>query len=161
MKFKRMVCSVFLGLLIAVSGIAAPGLAQTTKDSDTIEKIEQETRDLLQSLKTYTIEQRDEAIQKTKVALDNLDQRIDTMETSIDNNWEKMDAAARAKARDSLRALRRQRTQVAEWYGSLKNSSAAAWGHMKQGLADAYRALYKAWQQSEKDFRPDKQASQN
>jgi hypothetical protein len=32
---------------------------------------------------------------------------------------------------------------------------------MKQGLADAYRALYKAWQQSEKDFRPDKQASQN
>jgi hypothetical protein len=147
--------------LIAMLLIAPPCFAQSSKEQTTMEDIKQETQDLMQSLKAYTIAQRDEALQKTRAALDNLDQRIDAMETGIDNNWEKMDAAAREQARASLRALRKQRMQVAEWYGSLKSSSAEAWGHMKQGLADAYRSLYRAWEQSEKDFRADKKASQN
>jgi len=63
-----------------------------------------------------------------------------------------MNKAAREKARDSLKALHKQRTKVAEWYGSMKSSSADAWKHMKQGFSDAFKALYNAWEKSEKEF---------
>jgi len=56
---------------------------------------------LFQALKAYTADQRDEAIQKTKAALDNVDKRIDALGTHIDNKWDKMDKAAREKARAS------------------------------------------------------------
>ena len=91
-------------------------------------------QDVLQALKGYTADQRDEAIQKTKTALDNLDSRIDELETNIDNNWDRMDKAAREKARANLKALHKQRTELAEWYGSLKSSSADAWEHTKKGF---------------------------
>jgi len=87
-----------------------------------------------------------------KAALDNFDKRIDALETRIDSDWDKMDRAAREKIRASLSALRKQRAQAAEWYGNLKSSSADAWGHMKKGFSDAYRALSDAWEKSEKEF---------
>ena len=67
-----------------------------------------------------------------------------------------MDAAAREKARARLKELRSQRTQVAEWYGSLKSSSGDAWEHMKEGFSDAYTALHDAWEKAAKDFSSDK-----
>lgn len=69
--------------------------------------------------------------------------------------WDDMDQAAREQARASLQALREQRTRVAEWYGSMKSSSAGAWGHIKQGFSKAYQALHEAWEQSEREFHAD------
>ena len=93
-------------------------------------------QDVLQALQGYAADQRDEAVRKTKTALDNLDSRIDALETSIDSNWDRMDKAAREKARANLKALRKQRTELAEWYGSLKSSSADAWEHAKKGFSE-------------------------
>jgi len=69
--------------------------------------------------------------------LDKLDKRIDALEVHVDESWDKMDKDTRKKARDSLKALRKQRNQVAEWYGSLKSSTENAWEHMKQGSSYA------------------------
>jgi len=155
MKLKKMSCCVFTFMLIAVLGIALPGYAETSSEKTSIEEVKQETQDLIQTLKAYSADQRDEAIQETRSALKNLDKRIDALETSIDNNWDNMNKAAREKARNSLKALRKQRTKVAEWYGSLKSSSVDAWEHMKKGFSDAYNALYDAWEKSEKEFSTD------
>ncbi len=133
------------------------GYAETSGGETSIEEVKQKTQSLLETIKNYTAEQRDEAIRKSKAALDNMDQRIDALETHVYNNWDKMDQTAREKSRDSLAALRRQRTQVAEWYGSLKNSSSDAWGNMKKGFSDAYLALHDAWEKSEKEISPDKE----
>ena len=65
-----------------------------------------------------------------------------------------MNEATRKEACENLRALRKQRNQVAEWYGSMKTSSADAWDHMKKGFSDAYKALEDAWEKSEKEFSP-------
>ena len=119
-------------------------------------EIKQETQELIQALSSYSAAQRDEAIQKSKSALKKLDSRIDELEARIDDNWDKMNTAARQKARDSLRALRKQRIRVAEWYGSLKNSTVNAWDHMKEGFSDAYKVLSDAWEKSEKEFGSDK-----
>lgn len=89
---------------------------------------------------------------KQKLHWINLDKRIEELEARVDESWGKMDKAAREKARANLKALRKQRTQVAEWYGSLKSSTGDAWEHMKKGFSDAYKALNDAWEKSEKEF---------
>ncbi|MCJ7499881.1 hypothetical protein MUP29_06455 [bacterium] len=147
MKFN--ICAI---VLISILGITPLCYAETSTDKTSIEEVKQETQDLLQSLDAYTADQKDEAIRITKTALDKLDKRIDTLEAHVDESWDKMDKDARKKARDSLKALRKHRNQVAEWYGSLKSSTENAWEHMKKGFSNAYKALHDAWEKSENDF---------
>ncbi len=63
-----------------------------------------------------------------------------------------MDKAARERARGTLTALHRQRIRVAEWYGSLKNSSIEAWERMKNGFSDAYNSLRSSWEKADKEY---------
>jgi len=155
MKFEKTSRCAFMFMLICI-GITSLCYAEKPSDKTSVEEVQQETKDLVRALKAYTVDQRDEAIRKTKAALDNLDGRIDALETRAYNNWDKMDNAAREEARASLKALRKQRTEVAEWYGSLKRSSVDAWEHMKKGFSDAYMDLNDAWEKSEKEFGSDK-----
>ena len=152
MKFEKTSCCAFIIGLVATILIAPLCHAGTSSDKTSIEEVKQETQDLIQTLRAYSADQRDEAIQKTKSVLENIDQRIDALETRIDNNWDRMNKAARENARKSLKALHKQRTKVAEWYGSMKSSSVDAWEHIKKGFSDAYEALYDAWEKSEKEF---------
>lgn len=143
-------------VIIAMLGITPLCYAGSSSDKTSIEEVKKEAHDFIQALKSYTADHRDEAIQKTKVALDNLDKRTDELEKRIKKNWNKMDKAARKDAQASLDALRKRRAQVAEWYDRLKGSSADAWGHMQKGFSDAYGSLYDAWEKSEKKFGSDK-----
>ncbi len=135
----------FAFMLIGMLGITSTCYAETSSGKSAMNEVKQETQ--------Y---QRDEVIRKTKAALDNLDKRIDTLEASVDKNWDKMNKAAHEKARDNLKSLRKQRIQAAEWYGSLKNSAGDAWKHMEKGFSDAYKTLNAAWEKSEKEFRAGK-----
>ena len=137
--------------LLASLGLAPAQAAEQQKETSAAD-IKRESAELLQALKSYGAEQRDEALEKSRAALENLDRRIETLETRMLEQWEEMDEATRARTRDSLQALREQRTRVAEWYGSLKSGSAAAWGHIKQGFSNAYRAMNEAWEKSEEDL---------
>jgi chromosome segregation ATPase len=148
---KSHICAL---MLIGILGVTPLCYAQTENANTSIEEVKKETQDLLQTIGSYTADKRDEAVQKAKEGLDKLDKRIDALEARIDTNWDKMNEATRKEARESLRALRKQRNQVAEWYGSMKTSSADSWDHMKKGFADAYKALDDAWENSEKEFSP-------
>ncbi|MBE0501567.1 MAG: hypothetical protein IBX47_09005 [Desulfuromonadales bacterium] len=150
MKFKSEFFSIFA--LIGVLGIAPLCYDASANEKTSATEIKQETQALLQTLKTYTIEQKDEAIAATGAALNRLDRDIDVLEKSIDKRWSKMDEVTCEKARASLKKLRTQRTQVAEWYGSLKSSAAGSWEHIKEGFSDAYKSLDKAWEKSEQEF---------
>lgn len=149
--------SICIFMLLAMIGFSSVCLAETATESDKTskEKLKQETKDLLQALKAYTADQRDEAIQKSKATLEKLDKRINDLEVKVDKNWDKMDKTARDEARASLKAIRDQRTKVAEWYGRLKGSSADAWGHVKKGFSDAYSELQEAWNKSENKINAD------
>jgi len=148
---KSHICAL---MLIGILGVTPLCYAQTENANTSIEEVKKETQDLLQTIGSYTADKRDEAVQKAKEGLNKLDKRIDALEARIDTNWDKMNEAARKEARENLRALRKQRNQVAEWYGSMKTSSADAWDHMKKGFSDAYKALEDAWEKSEKEFSP-------
>lgn len=152
MKFIRTSRYTCLFLAIAIFAVATLCPAATSPDKTSLDDVRKETQDLLQSLKGYTVAQRDEAVKKIQVALADLDQRINALEVNIDNNWEKMDKEAREKARISLHELRKERMQVAEWYGSLKSSSADAWEGMKKVFSEAYVGLNTTWERFEKEF---------
>ncbi|MFT6916350.1 MAG: chromosome segregation ATPase [Motiliproteus sp.] len=137
-----------LGYAQGESATADATADATTNAATTLKEINKETQDLLQSIGSYTVDQKTAAVKKAKEGLNNLDNRIDALEARIDKNWDHMDRAARQKARASLQALRQQRNQVAEWYGSLKNGTESAWGHMKQGFTDAYKGFNAAWEES-------------
>ena len=148
---KSHICAL---MLIGILGVTPLCYAQTENANTSIEEVKKETQDLLQTIGSYTADKRDEAVQKAKEGLNKLDKRIDALEARIDKNWDKMNEAVRKETRENLRALRKQRNQVAEWYGSMKTSSADAWDHMKKGFSDAYKALEDAWEKSEKEFSP-------
>ncbi|KEA62678.1 hypothetical protein ADIMK_3150 [Marinobacterium lacunae] len=79
-----------------------------------------------------------------------MDQRIDALQAKIDQNFDDMSDAARQEAREDMKTLRKLRNKTAEWYGSMKTSSADAWDQMKKGFSNAYKDLAEAWEKSEK-----------
>lgn len=142
--------------LFTLSAMSQAEMANDAAASDTqtasVEAIKQDTQDLLESLKAYGADQRQEAVEATKTALEAADKRIDTLQTRLDDNWDTMSEAAREKAQASMKALRERRTQVAEWYGSMKTSSESAWDEIKEGFAQAYQALDEAWDDTVQAF---------
>lgn len=148
-------------IAVALLGVAPPNGAsqqEASKQQDDKTKsraVRQEVADAAEAIKNYSADQRDEAAQQAKAALDALDARIEALEARIDKNGDKMDQAARAQARSTLKALRQQRIQVAEWYGGLKDSTTAAWDHMKKGFSDAYKSLRSSWEKAEREYQED------
>lgn len=144
----RRIATVFftIGFILTLSATQLPA-GQTSA-----EEVKSEVADAAEAIKEYTVEQRDQAIAKMESILKDLDDRIDKLENRIDENWDQMTSAARREARTTLRELRKQRNEVAEWYGGLKHSSADAWEKLKKGFSDAYDALADAWTQAEKEF---------
>jgi hypothetical protein len=148
MTIRKTILVLFLG--ISMAWIPFTGHTKSTEDPG--QQVSQETEDLLKALKTYTVEQREAIVKKTEAALRKLDARIDALESRIDNEWETMSEEARKKARAGLRTLRKQRTRVAEWYGSMKSSSEEAWEQMKEGFSDAFQQLRDTWRKSQQEF---------
>ncbi|GGB89207.1 hypothetical protein GCM10011352_13990 [Marinobacterium zhoushanense] len=139
-------------MLLGILGAVQPCYAQAEKDSTTIEEVKKETQDLLQSIGSFTADKKDQAVEQAKDSLNKLDQRIDALEAKIDKNFDEMNDAAREEARENMKTLRKLRNKAAEWYGSMKASSADAWEQMKKGFSDAYKDLTEAWEKSEKEL---------
>jgi hypothetical protein len=139
-------------ILIGIFGIAPLSYAQSHGEDASIEEVKKETKDLLQVVGSYTSDKKDEAVEAAKKGLDKIDKRIDTLESKVDENWENMSKAMQKEARENLKVLRKQRNKVAEWYGSMKSSSASAWEHTKKGFSKAYQDLQNSWEKSEKEF---------
>jgi small-conductance mechanosensitive channel len=122
--------------------------AQTAAEKTTAKEVTEKTAQALQAISSYTADQRDEAVKKAKEALDDIDARIDRLESRLSQKWDRMDQSARTKARESLTALQKQRIAAAEWYGGLKHSSRNAWEDVKAGFVKSYQdmrdALHKA-----------------
>ena len=139
-----------LGALLAVSPLSsaaeAPGGKTTAKD------VSKKAGETGRAIKDYTVGQRDEAVKQAKAALDDLDRRIARLERKLDDDWERMDQAARKKSRATLNTLRRERNELAEWYGGLKHSSVESWEQVKAGFVKSYEALKESFARARKQL---------
>ena len=133
--------------------LAAPALcvaADTPGGNATAKDVSRKADETSRAIKGYTVAQRDEAVTQAKAALDDVDTRIRRMERKLDGEWDRMDQAARRKARATLNALRRERNEVAEWYGGLKHGSAESWEQVKAGFVKSYQALKESFAKARK-----------
>jgi len=126
--------------------------AQTSAEKTTTKEVKDKVAEAAEAIKNYSVDQRDEAVKKAKVALDDLDARIDRMESRLNKKWDQMDQTTRKKARATLTALRKQRSDLAEWYGGLKHSSSNAWEDVKKGFFNSYRELREAFDKAHSQF---------
>jgi hypothetical protein len=139
-----------LGAVLTASPLSFA--ADTSGGKTTAKDVSKKVDDAGQAIKNYSVAQRDEAITKAKAALDDLDTRIGRMERKLDSEWDRMDEAARKKARATLNALRRERNEAAEWYGGLKHSSAESWEQVKAGFVKSYEVLKESFAKARKEF---------
>jgi RNA processing factor Prp31 len=126
--------------------------AQTSADKTTTKEVKEKVAEAAEAIKNYSFDQRDEAIVKAKAALADLDARIDRMESRLNKEWDQMDQSARNKAINTLTALRKQRNEVAEWYGGLKHGSRNAWEEVKKGFLKSYQDLRDAFDRAYSQF---------
>jgi len=138
-------------LLVPAAGVMAGETAgnETTADTPDLGQVKREWADTVEALKGYTAAQRDAAVARAKQTLDAMDTRIEQLESRLRQQRDKLTESARETQEATLRTLRTQRNEVAEWYGAMKHSSASAWGTVKQGFIDSYDVLSdsfsKAW----------------
>ena len=136
------------GIIMASTAFAA----QATPPNTTAQDVEKKVTDAVAAIKTYAIDQRDEALQKAKIVLDDIDARINDLESRLSQKWDQMDQAARQKAASHLAALRKDRNKVAEWYGGLKHGSSQAWEDVKTGFSKSSQDLQDAFKKAYDDF---------
>ena len=139
-----------LGALLAASALCVGADAQGGRG--TAKDVSKKAGETGRAMKDYTVAQRDEALKQAKAALDDVDARIRRMERKLDNEWDGMDQAARRKSRAALNALRRERGELAEWYGGLKHSSAESWEQVKTGFVKSYEVLRNSFAKARKEF---------
>jgi hypothetical protein len=142
------ICMLSTVLALAPPAFAADSAADDTTAKDVARKLG-ETGD---TIRTFTIEQRDEAVRSAKAGLDDLDARIGRMEADLERKCDKMDQRARQQAREALDALHRQRNELSEWYGGLKHGSTEAWDEVKSGFAESYRTLRDSFARAKEKF---------
>jgi hypothetical protein len=122
--------------------------AEETSANDVGKKIDEAGA----AIKDYSVEQRDEAVKNAKIALDDLDMKINKLAGEIDSKWDKLDNAARKKAYESMERMRRERNDTAEWMGGLKHSSKEAWNEVKSGFAKSYGTLASSISKAKEEF---------
>lgn len=137
----------FALLALLTAGLAPAVVAE--EDETTVEQLKQDTRELGRSLKDFSVDQKDQAIESINNTLAALDERIDQLESELAENWDDMSELARERSQKSIDSLREQRSTVAQWYDRLKDSSASAWDRMKKGFSDAYGELSESWEEAE------------
>jgi predicted nucleic acid-binding Zn-ribbon protein len=150
MNIRSFAFSLALGLLPAAFQLSLA--ADTPAEKTTAKDVSTKAVETGRAIKDYTVAQRDEAVKQAKAALDDADARIRRMERKIDRDWDKMDQAARKKARETLNALHRERDEAAEWYGGLKHSSVESWEQVKAGFVKSYETLKESFARARKRF---------
>ena len=126
--------------------------AQMSADNTTAQDVQEKVAEAAESIKNYSVDQRDVALQKAKAVLDDLDARLEPLESKLNEKWDKMDKSAREKATATLTALRRQRNEIAEWYRGLKHSSSKARENVKEGFLKSCQVLRDTFDEVQNEF---------
>lgn len=138
-----------LALALALAMASQLSLAD---DKTTAKDVGKKVEDTGKTIGSYTIAQRDQAIKSAQAALADADARMRRLERKMDREWDKMDDAARKRARETMDTLRRERNDAAEWYGGLKHGSAEAWDEVRSGFVNSYEVLRRSFTSAVKDL---------
>lgn len=114
-----------------------------------------EADEAVDAIRGYSAELRDQAMASAKRAADDLDRQMARLQAQTDERWERMSEAARTSSQATMSELRQRRNALAEWYGGMRHSSAAAWGEVRTGFVTSYHELADALRKARAEFAKD------
>lgn len=142
-----------LGVLAAALFIIIPvSFARRLASDRSARKVRYHAGKALEALKHYTSEQKDEALNKAKATMDQLDESIDALQQKLYSEWSDLDQSGRDKLRSRLSSLGKQRNQLAQWYGAMMQSSSDAWEEVKEGFVKSFKELRDSFQEAQGEF---------
>jgi hypothetical protein len=138
--------------MVLTNQLLAEEPGKSNADSEHLENVQEEWSETVESIKGYSVNQREVAVKKAGIALENLDERIDVLGQRTADEWDELSAETREARLAALRKLTEQRRELAEWYGGMKHSSSQAWVEVREGFIDAYDILQSAWTDALEEF---------
>ncbi len=153
MKPRRHWAFFVLGIGLVLLGPVPFSLAGSDSQATTsAEEVEEEVEEAMRAIRSFSAEQKDDAVARAQQAMKKLDAHIDRMEERTREEWSDLDRAARQKSRAALQRLKEQRNELAEWYGGMKHGSMKAWERVKEGFLKSYGELEQAFQEARKEL---------
>lgn len=116
-----------------------------------------EMKEAAEAIAEYSVEQKDEAVEKAGKMMETLDKRIEVVEERVAENWDGFKQSTKEQYRKTFKVLQKKRNELSEYYGSLKHSSRGAWHEVRDGFAKSYNQLVLSWQEAETDIQQEKQ----
>jgi hypothetical protein len=146
---RFIVASVFMA---SANPLLAEEQGDDSADPVHLENTEEEWSEVVDSIKGYSVSQREVAVKNAGIALKKLDERIDVLTQRTADEWDELSEETREARLAALRNLTAQRRELAEWYGGMKHSSSQAWVEVREGFVEAYGILQNAWVDALEEF---------
>jgi chromosome segregation ATPase len=139
---------VIWGIVAATFGAflihAAPALAQTSAKD-----VAKKTGEAAEAIKEYTLDRKDDAVAYARKLVSELEAKINELETQVS----RAAADAQKKAQEELTELKAKRAKASQKLSELGQATSASWDRVKQGFADAYQDLHRAYERAAAEFR--------
>lgn len=156
----KSLCRCCLAVLMATwLPLAFAQEAQKAADADTKEQqreqVHKEVDEAVDAIRGYSIERRQEAVDRARRSLSEADRRMERLDAQMNERWARMSTATRKRSQEAMTDLRRRRNDVAEWTGGMRHSSGEIWEDVKSGFIKSYYELADALQRARAQFERD------
>jgi len=105
--------------------------------------------DAWDSMKSYTVEKKDEAVAYGKKLVRQTDREI----KELDRKASKASDEAKAQFQSDMKELKAKRKQASQKLDEMGKASGAAWDEAKNGFADAYKDLHDSYHKAVKKLK--------
>ena len=124
--------------------VVAVGCNKEQTTSQQMDKVQTETTQAAQDMKTYTFAQKAEFVKTMQGQLDALNKDMDQLSAKIDSSSD----AVKAEAKPKLQALRDQAAQLNKQLADAQNATESTWDSVQSGVQKAYEATKDGFNQA-------------
>lgn len=125
------------------------------------EAVRKEVEEAAQTIGDYSIARRDEALRRSKDALDRADRRMSRLREDWNQRVERMSATARARNDATMADLKRRRDDLDARYERMRRESEQAWNEAKSEFVLGYRELAEAMREARADYERTREPAKN
>lgn len=141
---RRMVLGIIATAVLAVTAHQPPVVAQTTAQD-----VQKKTADAWDTVKSYSIEKKKDAVAYGKKLVRESDAKI----KGLENKAAKASGDAKARYNREITDLKTKRKNASKKLDEMGKATAAAWDNAKNGFADAYRDLHESFEKAAAQFK--------
>ena len=120
-----------LGILFAAA------LSQAAMAETTAKDVSKKTGETWDTVKSYTIEKKDEAVAYGKKLVHQTDREI----KALDRKAAKTSGEAKAQLQSDVKEIKAKRKEASKKLDEMGKATSAAWNDARDGFADAYKDL--------------------